>query len=452
MPLVDASFPEVLAPLFKPKRYKVLYGGRGAGRSWGVARALLLLGTERPIRVLCAREFQNSITDSVHKLLSDQIELLGLSGFYDIQQAKIFGANGTTISFEGIKNNVSRIKSYEGVDYCWVEEAVKVSRASWGVLIPTIRKNGSEIWMTFNPELETDYTYSTFVKEVASDPATQVAGGTMENASTVVVKMTYKDNPFFPATLLKEVEADRKRDHDYYLNVWEGHCLQMLEGVVFAKEIREATEENRIARVPWDRSLPVSIALDLGKKDMTSIWFFQRVAMQWRVIDFYQNNQEEIPHYAKVLEKRNYTYDEIWLPHDGFAKRLGTKLSIEEQFKAHFPNARVRQVPNLSLTDGINAARTMFSQFWFDEAKCQEGLDSLRRYRYKVTEGQFSDKPQHDDASHAADALRYMTLAMTGKRSKKGDSLSRLEKAGEVARAAWQKTAGMGNSGLGWLK
>src|SRR5437016_5778465 len=156
---ISAEFPSHLHCLFRPKRRKVLYGGRGAGRSWGCARALLLIGTERPIRVLCCRELQNSITESVHQLLKDQVDALGLEGFYNVQVARIIGKNGTTFSFEGIKNNSSKIRSYEAIDYCWVEEANKVSKASWVVLIPTIRKANSEIWITFNPELDSDYTY-----------------------------------------------------------------------------------------------------------------------------------------------------------------------------------------------------------------------------------------------------------------------------------------------------
>src|SRR3954468_1044247 len=144
----EIEFPEALQCLFHPKRFKILWGGRGAGRSWGVARALLMIGANRPIRVLCVRELQNSIAESVHKVLSDQIEALGLGNHYSIEKAKVYGKNGTEFSFEGIKNNTTKIKSYEGIDYCWVEEAVKVSRNSWGILIPTIRREGSEIWMT----------------------------------------------------------------------------------------------------------------------------------------------------------------------------------------------------------------------------------------------------------------------------------------------------------------
>ena len=130
-----AEFPEKLACLFEPSRYKVLYGGRGGAKSWGIARALLILGAKSPLRILCAREFQTSIKDSVHKLLCDQIEALGLLGFYEITQATIRGKNGSEFAFAGLRNNISNIKSFEGVDICWVEEAQSVSRLSWNVLI-----------------------------------------------------------------------------------------------------------------------------------------------------------------------------------------------------------------------------------------------------------------------------------------------------------------------------
>ena len=138
--IAKAEFPLKLECLFKPSRYKVLYGGRGGAKSWGVARALLIKAAQSQLRILCAREFQTSIKDSVHKLLCDQIEALGLGSFYEITQTSIRGKNGSEFSFVGLKNNVANVKSYEGVDICWVEEAQTTSRMSWSVLIPTIRK------------------------------------------------------------------------------------------------------------------------------------------------------------------------------------------------------------------------------------------------------------------------------------------------------------------------
>ncbi len=243
---LDTSFTAVLQCLFQPKRFKVLWGGRGAGRSWGIARAALNLGIAAPgqihpllgapLRVLCVREYMNSMADSVHKVLADQITALGMNYLYDVQKDRIIGsgpAAGTTFSFEGIKNNTNRVKSYEGINLCWAEEAVKISRASWGILIPTIRAEGSEIWMSFNPELETDYTYRRFVLEADPEEAT-------------VVKMTYRDNPWFPEVLRRDMERDRQRDPDYFLNVWEGHCRQILEGAVYSKELRRMQEDGRM--------------------------------------------------------------------------------------------------------------------------------------------------------------------------------------------------------------
>ncbi len=440
--LPAAEFPDCLQCLFEPARYKVLYGGRGAGRSWGVARALLILGTQRPIRVLCAREFQNSMSDSVHKLLSDQIEALGLSWFYSVLQKQISGKNGTTFSFEGIKNNTTRIKSYEGIDYCWVEEAVKVSRTSWGILLPTIRKPGSEIWMTFNPELRTDYTYQRFVLEAESDPSV-----------TRVVKMTWRDNPFFPQVLRDEMERDRKRDYDYYLNVWEGHPLEQLDGAVYAKQLRKATEEQRITQVPWEPEIPVDVFWDLGRADRTAMWFGQRVAMQYRVLAYFEERGEDIPFYIKELQSRPYVYGTMFLPHDARHKRLGMQKSIEALIRSY--GFRVHVVLKLSIADGINASRLFMNTCWFDQRQCADGLDRLRHYRYKVIDGQYSNEPLHDEASDGADAFRTMAVANQHRGGSRTEVLRRLEAAGRALRGdapllEFGKTRP--RAGLGWME
>lgn len=434
---IDAEFPEKLQCLWQPKRTKVFWGGRGGGRSWGVARWLLIMGRERAVRVLCCRELQNSITESVHKLLSDQIEALGFANFYEIQANRVIGKNGTTFSFEGIKNNTSKIKSYEGIDYCWVEEANKVSKASWGTLIPTIRKPGSEIIMTFNPELETDYTYKRFVLE--ADPDT-----------SFVVKMTWRDNPWFPDVLKAEMELERKRDYDSYLNIWEGHCLQMLEGAVYAKQLRRVTQENRICDVPYEHETSVDTFWDIGRADYTTIWFVQQVAMQYRVLGYFEDHlQDDISYYLKECQRRGYVYGTMWLPHDAKAKRLGTKRSIEEQIRG--AGYRVSIVPKLSVTDGINAARIVFPRCWFDEDGCVDGLAQLRHYRYRIVDGQLSNEPMHNDG---ADAFRYFAVASgLGKRGSSAGVVERLASAGaKAAEIASKLTGGYGATGTGWMR
>jgi phage terminase large subunit len=262
--------------------------------------------------------------------------------------------------------------------------------------------------------------------------------------------MTYRDNPWFPQVLLAEAQKLREQDYDLYLNVWEGQCLQILEGVVYAKELRAAQAETRICTVPWDRETPVNVWLDLGagKSDKTSIWFGQRVAMQNRMLSYYENNMSDTLFYAKEMQSRAYTYDTIWLPHDAKAKKIGNKLTIEEQFRAHFPSATVRIVPKQHLADGINAARLVFPNTYFDEDECEEGLKSLRHYRYKVVDGQYSPTPMHDWASHGADAFRYMALTIKSGKHDKVGVMERLKAAKDnVREMARRSNIGSG----GWM-
>jgi phage terminase large subunit len=395
---MEVEFPEKLLPIFEPRRYKVLYGGRGGSKSWAAARALLILGYQKPLRILCAREFQNSVADSVHALLKDQIVRLGLQSFYEVQKTTILGKNGTSFVFDGLRNNITSLKSFEGADICWVEEAQTVSRASWNVLIPTIRKEGSEIWVTFNPELETDETYQRFV---AKPPE-----------GALVLKVGWQDNPWFNSTLRSEMMELKARDPDSYLTVWEGHCRQTLDGAVYAKEIRAATEENRITRVPVEPGKPIHTFWDLGRSDNTSIWFAQIVGFEFRIVDYYQANQHAIGHYLEVLDQRRYVYGTHWLPHDAANKQLHHPLSIEGQMRA--AGKVVRIVPKISVANGINAARTVFPKCWFDAAKAADGLQCLRHYQYEVDPAtqQFSREPLHNWASHGADAFRYLAVAL----------------------------------------
>jgi phage terminase large subunit len=396
--VVDAEFPAKLECLFKPARYIVLFGGRGGGKSHGIARALLIQGLEKPLRVLCCRELQTSIRDSVHRLLADQIDLLGLGEFYDVGQAEIRGINGTLFSFAGLRHNVSGIKSFEGIDVAWCEEAQTISKASWDVLIPTVRKPDSRIIISFNPELDTDATYEMFV---AHPPP-----------NAIVTKVNYDDNPWFPDVLRAEMEHLRNTDPDGYLTTWLGNCRQTLSGAIYAKEIRVATEEGRFTKVPYDATKPVQTFWDLGWADNTSIWFAQVVGFEYRIIDYLEGSQQPLTHYLQELQKRGYVYGTDWLPHDAQSKQFGTGRSIEEMMRT--AGRQVRIVPKLSVADGINAARTVFSQCWFDAEKCSDGLQCLRRYRYDVDQqtGQFSKVPLHDQASHGADAFRYLAIGL----------------------------------------
>lgn len=208
-PVIDVQIP----PPFRwagtePYRYKVWYGGRGGSKSWGVARLLLIKAYRQRLRILCTREYQNSIADSVHRLLVDQISLVGLERYFSVNNNSIKSSYGSEFLFKGIHRNINEIKSLEGVDICWVEEAQRVPEESWRVLIPTIRKEGSEIWVTFNPDESEHPTYARFV--------------TAPPPNARVVKVNFSDNPWLPDTLREEMEYCRKTDLDAYRHIWEG--------------------------------------------------------------------------------------------------------------------------------------------------------------------------------------------------------------------------------------
>ena len=397
--MAKASFPEKLEFLFEPHRYKVAHGGRGGAKSWGFARALLIEGARRPLRVLCARETQKSIADSVHRLLSDQVVQLGLQGIYSVQAATITAVNGTEFIFAGLRHNVNNIKSVEACDIVWVEEAQNVSKDSWEVLIPTIRKAGSEIWVTFNPDLETDDTYKRFV---LSPPP-----------GAFVRQINYQDNPWFPEVLRVEMEHLRATNQRAYEHVYEGACKSAVEGAIYAEEIAQAEQEGRITSVSCDRTQPVQTFWDLGFGDTTAIWFAQPVAGWYNVIDYLENRGKTLEWYLIQMQSRGYMYGTDWIPWDGLRpQRLGSGRAIEELMRGAGRN--VRMVTMLPVHEGINAARTIFPQCRFDAGKCADGLQGLRHYQWGsvASSGAERRQPLHDWASHPADAFRYLATAL----------------------------------------
>jgi phage terminase large subunit len=393
---LSIEIPDIFQNIFKPARYKVLYGGRGSAKSWTIARVLIMMASLKPLRVLCGREIQNSIKESVYKIIQDQIFELGLSGNFKINQTEIKGINGSEFIFEGLRHNITKIKSYEGIDIAWIEEAQVVSRTSWETLIPTIRKEGSEIWISFNPELEEDETYQRFVINQPPD--------------SIVIKANYMDNPWFPDVLEKERQYLKAVDIDAYMNIWEGHCRAALQGAIYAEELRKAREENRITNIPVDMGRPVDVFFDLGWADCTSLWFVQVMSMELRLVDFMQNQLKALQFYVTEMQRKGYIYGRLYLPFDGNNKQLSTGKSIKELLEAY--GFKVVLVPKLSLKDGIQAVRTVFPKCYFDEKRCADGLSALRRYRYELntTTGQYMKDPLHDENSHAADAFRYFAV------------------------------------------
>jgi phage terminase large subunit len=391
------QLPRKLEPLRHPKRYKIVRGGRGSAKSWSVARQLLIDAAERPLRILCAREIQNTIAESVHRLLSDQIQAMGLGEFYRIQDKGITGRNGSEFVFQGIRGlDVVKIKSFEGVDRVWVEEAQVVTKKSWDILEPTIRKPGSEIWVTFNPELDTDETWQRFVENAPPD--------------AVVIEMNWRDNPWFPPELETLRQSWRARDPEGYETVWEGKCRPAVEGAIYRKEIEAMTRDKRFRPVPYDPLLKVHTVWDLGWNDLTSIICVQRCGGELRVVDFIEESHQTLPDFVQQLKERKYNWGTDYLPHDGDSARLESS-GLSARDILHKLGRNVSIIPKGDVEAGIKAARVVFGRVYFDRDKAAGLVGHLKRYRRQINQTtQEPQGPLHDEHSHAADAFRYLAM------------------------------------------
>jgi phage terminase large subunit len=419
MTVVRAQFPEKAKAIFTPAPYKVIYGGRGKSASWSFARAALILGSHRPLFVVCGREVQKSIKDSVHKLLCDQIERLGLQDFYDPLDVEIRGKNGTVFSFIGL-NNIQSIKSMEAIDVLWVTEATHVPKSKWIVIEPTVRcdppagpfKQGSEIWIDLNPELVSDDTYQRYIVDPPS--------------GALVIEMNYRDNPFFPEILRRQMMDMRAKDYDEYLTVWEGKTRKAVSGSIYHKELAAAIEEGRIGpRIRHDKGRGVVLVFDLGDSDMTAAWAFQQSGSEHNAIDYMEESGRDISYFIKEFQDRGYIIKGIWLPHDARQKHQAARSlvnnTIEKQAKALVPTPGiVKVVPNTSHALQINAARALFPRININEVACSQGVLCLQHFQYGIDPHtrQRTKEPLHNWASHGAKAFGYYAVQLSEGRNK----------------------------------
>lgn len=376
----SADLPAYAEELFRPHRYKVLYGGRGAARSWSVARALLIEASQRPLRVLCTRELQTSIRDSVHQLLKDQMALMGLP--FTATEREIRHANGSLFLFEGLRYNVTKIKSLEGVDRCWVEEAERISAESWQVLIPTIRKAGSEIWVTFNPDRQEDATYQRFITHPPPD--------------AWVRRVSADDNPWFPDELAAEREYLYRVDPDSAAHVWGGETREATDAQVLrGKWISEEFTPGPLWGGPY-QGMDFGFAVD--PTTMVRLW---------------------------VHERRLYVEHELYrvgLELDDTAAAAKRAIPEAEKYVTRADSARPETISYLSrhglpriegvkkwqgsVEDGIAHLR-QYEQIVI-HPRCKNAIAEARAYSYKVDERSGDVLPTIVDANNNCwDAARY---------------------------------------------
>lgn len=414
-------------------RYKVLYGGRGAGKTEGIAIALIILSTTKKLRIACFREFQSSIKQSVHSIIKQKILDLQLSDIFEVTDTSIRClTTGSEFVFAGLRHNIDNVKSMAFIDIAWIEEAKNVSSNSWKILGPTIRGRskdhpdfatqglggpfgkGPEIWVSFNPELDDDETYKRFVLK----PPREV--DERGNRYAIIKKVNWQDNPWFPDDLRAEMEECRFKSEDEYLEVWQGHTKKVLDGAIFASELRKAAAEGRIGKIKYNPDKPVHTFWDLGHSDKTAIWFVQTIGMEFNFINYYENSLQKMPHYIKYLQDTGYNFGVHNLPHDGDAETLSNVTPKKQLHDVGF-KVRIVERPSKKYV-GINASRTVFDLCNFDEENCADGLTCLRRYCYKVNEdtGAFSREPEHDTPwSHGSDGFQTFALSLKSEQASK---------------------------------
>lgn len=390
------KFPGKFEPLFKPSRYKDFHGGRGSGKSVNVARALVLQAYENKKRILCCREIQNTIRDSVHKLIADQIEIMGLSPWFEVTQSAIRGLNGSEFIFKGLRFDPQGIKSTEGVDLCWIEEAQTVSENSWSILIPTIRKDGSEIWLTWNPLEENSPTYQRFIENPPPD--------------CISVEVNYYDNPYFPDVLRQEMEWLKQKDFAAYEHVWLGKPLTITDAVIFKGHYTVETFPDDL----WKKADRIFYGADFGFANDPSTLVRCFILDNRLYIDHeaYGVGIEinELPSfYDSVPDSRRW---QIW----GDSARPETISYLKKQAGFRIDSADKWQG---SIEDGIAYLKS------FDKivihSRCRHMAEEARLYRYKTDKQTNEILPVIEDSNnHLWDALRY---SLNGYIRRKGRTL-----------------------------
>lgn len=416
---VRFQLPRKLGFLMEMHPYKVAWGGRNSLKSWSFADALLTLGTQQDLRILCARETQKSLTESVHQLLRDRIQALGYSDRYTITENAIRGVGRDTLfRFSGLSNQtILSIKSFEGFDIAWIEEASNVKKRSWEILLPTIfRTKNSEVWISFNPDMDSDETWERFI---VNPPE-----------GAVVREMNWRD-AVACGWLSNEQERLRQRDLAHskdYDNIWEGKPRTVVIGAIYATEVIEMIREKRFRPVPYDPRLPVHRIWDLGWNDLMTVIMVQKPhPSALNVINYLEDSHVTYPQMLATMDPLRYRWGLDWLPHDGAQHdpKSGTsafKMLAGLGCRLGYVHGRPG-IPKSDPEARIKAGRAMFPRIYMDNTRRETPpefpdrqlgaaflMDRLKRY--KRTVGQLKpgeDKPEargpeHDAASHAADA------------------------------------------------
>lgn len=391
-------------PLLEPSRYKGAWGGRGSGKSHFFAGLMVETALrQRGFRGLCGREVQKSLKESAKRLIEDK---LGEHGLGEAQGFKVFREVIETpgdgaIMFQGLQDHTAEsIKSFEGIDVFWGEEAQSLSTRSMELLRPTIRKDGSELWFSWNPRRKTD-------------PVDKLLRGETLPTGSTVVRANWSDNPWFPSVLDQERRDCLATNADQYAHIWEGDYAGVLTGAYYAKHLAEAKEQGRVGVVARDPVMTIRAVWDIGFRDACAIWIVQYVGREIRVLDYYEAVGQPLAAHLHWLRSNGYGDALCVLPHDGAHADAATGIRFEDHIRA--AGFQCETVPNQgkgAAMKRIEATRRLFPSIWFNGATTQGGIDALGWYHERQDETRnIGLGPNHDWASHAADAFGLACVA-----------------------------------------
>ncbi|MCB4860780.1 phage terminase large subunit [Sphingobium sp. PNB] len=413
MASVQIEIPDKLVPVFEGEAdVRGSHGGRGSAKSRTFAKMTAVRThmwdqQKRTGVILCGRQFMNSLADSSMEEIKAAIRSEPwLAAHFDIGETYIRTKSGRIkYVFSGLDRNIDSIKSTSRILLAWIEEAENVTEEAWVKLIPTLREEDSELWLTWNPERETSATNKRFRNPM--DPRTKI------------VEMNWRDNPWFPEILNRQRLKDQKERPHIYGHIWEGEYLSALEGAYFGEHLRAAKEEDRIAFVPEDPHMVIRLYADIGgtgaKADNFVFWAAQFIGLEIRVVNHYEVQGQPIAAHLNWMRSQGYTPDrcKIWLPHDGDTNDRVFDVSYRSAFEA--AGYTVEVVPNQgkgAAAARIEEARKLFPRVRFDEVKTEAGRKALGWYHEKKDEKRdIGLGPEHDWASHSADAYGLMCVA-----------------------------------------
>jgi phage terminase large subunit len=408
--VAQLQIPEKLLPVFEGEAdVRGAYGGRGSAKTRTFAkmtavRALMWDQAGRQGIILCARQFMNSLDDSSLEEVKAAIQSEEwLLPHFEIGEKYIRTRSGRiSYTFAGLDRNIASVKSKARILLCWVDEAEPVTEQAWQILIPTLREEDSELFVTWNPERKTSATHKRFRE--AKDPRVKV------------IEMNWRDNPWFPQILERKRLKDKIERPDSYEHIWEGDFVSVVEGAYYARLLADAKREGRIGHVARDPLMTLRAFWDIGgtgaKADATSIWIAQFVGREVRVLDYYEAVGQPLASHIEWLRERGYSKALCHLPHDGATKDKVHDVSFQSALEA--AGFEVEVVPNQGAGAArmrIESTRRLFPSIWFNETTTGPGRDALGWYHEKRDEERLIGLgPAHDWASHGADAFGLMAV------------------------------------------